>query len=165
MKNLRILCFAFALTAFFMSFVVYGRVAQVNHNSCLVIGFRSSANSPSKAKTKVSHKALVKVQSLLNYANIPLEISYIKSGKQFDSFGQFLALFQPQTDQQVLADKIENLENIQTEKITAVKIDSEPINKSVEIALEAQTNDSGVYQAAADTAIEKPVLRMPENNL
>lgn len=139
-----------------MSLVVSGQVAQVNHNSCLIIDFRShrvqSPTSTSKKKNIGHNKT---INSLLNYAGIPLEISYVKSDKQFDSFDNFLAFLQPK--EQVFIENFteeqQTQEVVLEQKVEAIQIISEPINdQSVKMALEAK--DENAYE-------EKPVLRMP----
>jgi hypothetical protein len=152
MKYIQALCLAFALTTCGMSVVVYGQLSYSNQNSCLIIGFRNITPNPPSRKY-IKNPNLRKVQEFFDYANIPLEISYVRNGSQFEADNNltFVAALPSNSHTNQLTEDFNTPQQLAegASKNDSVQIVSAPLKQDISIQV---TNED----------IEKPILRHPK---
>lgn len=80
-KFLQTLCLSFGIASFALSAVVYGQLSTTHKDSCLVVGIHQPIG---KSKNNVVSVITQLAQEFLTYQNVPIQISYVRVGEQFE---------------------------------------------------------------------------------
>lgn len=158
MNQSAFLCLALAGLTYCASAVVYGKLTVSQKDACFVYGFHSNENSYKYENIKKGG-AFKSIKDFLQASQIALEISYTKSGPQFqanlDSLGTPVM---EESKSQVLATIVDT-----TETHSLPELKPEPIILKPMPIIQNELSRSSEEVVALESS-ERPSLRMPAGN-